>query len=131
MKKTIQLAIVLMAMIPSICFAQAKKPVWAEMKAFHYFMSTSFHPAEEGNFKPLKAKADSLFMAAENWQAAAIPTSFKTKETKAALLQLVKDCLDIKKSVEANLSDKELLVMISKAHDTFHTLAGECRKADD
>ena len=32
---------------------------------------------------------------------------------------------------DAKANDKDLTERITAAHDTFHTLAGECRKADD
>jgi hypothetical protein len=131
MKKILQLVLLLLAIVPSLSFAQQKKAVWPEMKKFHSFMSSSFHPAEEGNLKPLKENADSLYIAAKLWQESTIPASFKPAETAAALKKLVKQCAIIKKSVGADLSDKELTALITEAHETFHTLAGECRKADD
>jgi hypothetical protein len=91
-------------------------------------MSASFHPTEEGNFAPLKERADSLFTAAKQWQASAIPAEYKTKETKTALKQLVKVCKDIKKAVTANAGDEELKKKITGAHDVFHTIVKDCKK---
>lgn len=124
------LAIALLAMV-SMAMAQKAKPTWAEMKTFHSFMSSTFHPAEEGNFAPLKAKADSLLIAAELWQASPIPSDFKPVETKAALEKLVVECKAIKKAVNAGKANEQLFTMITGAHDTFHTIVGECRKTDD
>jgi hypothetical protein len=129
-KKIKLLAIGLLATI-TIAFAQTAKPQWAEMKTFHSFMSSTFHPAEEGNFAPLKAKADSLLITAKLWQASAIPSDFKPVETKAALKKLVFKCEQISKAVSAKQPDENLKVLISDAHDVFHTIVGECRKADD
>lgn len=131
MKKTIKLVVILIALLPSLTFAQAKKAVWAEMKSFHYFMSTSFHPAEEGNLAPLKLKADSMFMAAKTWRLSTIPESFKPTETKTALMKLESQCASIKKAVEAKLPDEKLVTLITEAHNIFHTIVGECRKAED
>jgi len=131
MKKTVKALVLLLAILPGISFAQQKKAAWPEMKAFHGQMSSTFHPAEEGNLQPLKEKADSLYIVAMQWQASAIPANFKTTETTAALKKLTSQCAGIKKSVAAKASDKDLTDMITAAHDTFHTLAGECRKADD
>jgi hypothetical protein len=111
--------------------AQPAKPVWKELKAFHSLMSAGFHPAEEGNFAPLIQKADSLLVAAKNWQASPIPADFKPAETKAALEKLVAQCARLKKAVDAKASNEVLLKQISEAHDVFHTIVGECRKAEE
>jgi len=131
MKKKIKLlALVLLATV-SVAMAQTTKPKWAEMKTFHSYMSSTFHPAEDGDFGPLKKFKDSLLDAAELWQASPIPSDFKPVETKAALEKLVTECRAIKKAVKAGMADAELFKMITRAHDTFHTITGECRKADD
>ena len=93
MKKAIQLAVILLAFLPAISFAQDKKTSWPEMKNFHSIMAATFHPAEEGNLAPVKAKADSLFMAAQAWQKSPIPSNYKEVETKAALKKL-KRCFE-------------------------------------
>lgn len=111
-------------------FAQ-KKAAWPEMKAFHSWMSSTFHPAEEGDLKPLKAKADSLYASAQQWQASKIPSNFKAEETTAALKTLVQQCGEISKKVKDGANDAELTKLITEGHDTFHKIAGECRKADD
>lgn len=131
MKKTIQLLVLLMVIIPAISFSQEKKAAWPAMKTFHSYMAATFHPAEEGDLQPLKSKADSLYNAAKNWQASAMPSNYKTVETTSALKNLVKQCASIKKSVAANASDKELTAMITEAHEIFHNIAGECKKADE
>jgi len=131
MKKKIKLlAVVLLASV-SIAFAQKAKSNWPEMKTFHSFMSSTFHPAEEGDFAPLKAKADSLLTAAKQWQASAVPGDFKPVETKAALTKLVAKCQAIQKAVAAKQSNEKLKTLITEAHDVFHTITGECRKTDD
>lgn len=131
MKKAIQLAFAAIFFLSATTTAQtAKKPVWAELKAFHALMSTSFHPAEEGNFAPLKQKADSLFAAAKTWYASPIPDNYKPEETKATLKDLVYKTGALKKSVEAKATDEALLKLITEAHDVFHKIVGECRKED-
>lgn len=65
------------------------------------------------------------------WQASAIPADFKPAETKAALAKLVFKCELISKAVSANQSDENLKTLITDAHDVFHTIVGECRKAED
>lgn len=139
MKKALQLAVILLAFLPTVSFGQAPaqaqteapKAVWPEMTSFHTLMSTSFHPAEEGNFAPLRTNADQLFAAAKTWQKSVVPEDkFKPKETKAALKDLVIDVAAVQKAVIAHRTDAELLTLITKAHDTFHRITGECRQRD-
>ena len=118
-----------MAFLPATSFAQTEKNVWPEMTKFHSLMAGSFHPAEEGNFAPLRANADSLFAAAKAWQKSTIPADkFKPKETKDALRNLMIDVAAVQKAVAANRSDAELRTLITKAHETFHSITGECRQ---
>jgi hypothetical protein len=130
MKKVLKLVIILIAFLPSLSFAQTQNAVWAEMKAFHNLMSSSFHPAEEGNFAPLRANADNMFMAAKAWKESTIPETYKPEETKVALRKLESKCAAVKKAVEAKQPDAKLLTLISEAHDVFHTIVGECKKTD-
>ncbi len=59
------------------------------------------------------------------------PADFKEKETKETLEKLVKQTAEINEKVKANATDKELTGLITSAHDTFHKVAGECRKKDE
>lgn len=110
-------------------FAQTQKAaVWPELKSFHELMSTSFHPAEEGNFAPLKENAPKLYKAAKVWYASEIPATYKTEETKNTLDQLMKKCNEIWREVDKNASDEKLKTLITEAHDIFHKIVGECKK---
>ena len=131
MKSIVRLVVIMLAMIPAISFAQTAKPApWAEAKAFHSLMSKTFHPSEEGNFAPLKEKADSLLIAAKAWQASKIPDNYKPEETKLTLDKLVQQCTLISGAVAAKAADEKLKVLIADAHDIFHKIVGECKKAD-
>ena len=130
MKKIFQLAVVLMAFVPAICFGQSDKKVWAELKTFHLLMSASYHPVEESNYAPLRTNAEQLYRAAKRWQQSEIPSNYRTAETKAALKNLHIKCAALYKAVAANKTDAELKMLITEAHDIFHNIEGECRRAD-
>lgn len=130
MKKTVLMLLFAIGVFAFAGKAQTTQPGWPEMKAFHSLMSGTFHPAEEGNLAPLRAKADSLLAGAEAWQKSEIPANYKPVETKEALTKLVNRCRDIKKAVLANMNDDKLKKMIADAHDIFHKIVGECQKAD-
>jgi len=129
--KKIKLFLMSMLILAGTTYAQEKAAGWAEMKSFHSLMAATFHPSEEGDLKPLKEKADDLYKAAKTWQASPIPADYKPEETKATLKQLVSECADISKQVKAGAPDETLKKMIAAAHDTFHKLAGECKKSAD
>jgi len=131
MKHIKTLLVALGLFVASTGFAQSKAAPWAEMKAFHTLMAGTFHTAEEGDLKPLKEKAGDLNKAAEAWKASKVPADFKEKETTETLDKLVKQTAEIAEKVKAGASDKELTGLITAAHDTFHKVAGECRKGDD
>ena len=130
MKSIVRLVVVMLAWIPAMSFAQTAKQTWPEMKNFHRLMSGTFHPAEEGNFAPLKQKADSLLIAAKAWKASKIPDTYKPKETSETLDKLVEQLVVLQGAVKANAADEKLKVLISDAHDIFHKIVGECKKED-
>lgn len=114
---------------PKSGFSQTeKKSNWPEMHAFHEVMSTTFHPAEEGDLAPLKAKAGMLVDRAKAWQKSKVPAGYKPKETADTLKRLVKQCKEVQKAVKKGKSDAELTAAITKAHDIFHEIMGKCRE---
>lgn len=111
-----------------IAQTQKAQPGWTEMKNFHEVMAATFHPAEEGDLTPLKTRVAELYRASKVWYASPVPSGFKVEETHANLEKLMLQCHAIWTEVEAKASDAKLKDMITKAHDIFHTIAGECRK---
>lgn len=131
MSKRIKLTAAVLYMLAGTTFAQIKKAVWPQMKTFHSFMAATFHPSEEGNLMPLKQKADSLEITAKLWQSSVVPANYKPAETKAALEKLVAKTKAINNAVAAKESDGTLKKLIGEAHDIFHHIEGECKKADE
>jgi hypothetical protein len=129
MKTITRIAVLILTILPTFSFAQNKKPSWPEMKTFHSYMASTFHPAEEGNLEPLKAKADSLYISAIKWNESAIPSNFKPVETKAELTKLVTQCALIKEAVAGKKDDKELTKLITDAHEIFHKIVGGMSKS--
>jgi hypothetical protein len=133
MKKYFALVIIALVTLAQTASAQtpAKSKGWPELKNFHHFMSGTFHPAEDNDFAPLRAKADSLYLSAVAWQLSPIPENYKEKETKETLVKLVGETKAIAAAVKAKTADADLFKMINEAHETFHKIVGECRKEDD
>jgi len=124
-----KLLICLVMALPFALSAQGTSD-WKEQNVFHDLMSHTFHPSENGNLKPLKAKADSLVWSAKQWKASAIPSDFKPKETAEQLAKLVKQCAAIQSAGKAKKDDAALTAMIKEAHETFHTVVKECKKSE-
>lgn len=127
MKRSLYSLILIFALSTFSGKAQNNPAPWPELKAFHNYMAATFHPSEEGNFKPLKQHSDSLLITAKLWQASAIPADYKPELTRTTLKQLVKLCSEINEGVKANLADAKLKAMITNAHNTFHTIVEKCR----
>ena len=112
--------------LPIVMTAQEKTD-WKEMNNFHTLMSTSFHPSEEGNLKPVKAKSDSLLLSAKLWKASKVPAGFKPKETGETLTKLIKQLAELNTAVKAGKDDAALKNMIKEAHEIFHDIVEKCR----
>ena len=115
--------------LPFVVTAQEKSD-WKEMSNFHTLMSTSFHPSEEGNLKPVKAKSDSLLMAAKLWKASKVPAGYKRKETSETLTKLVKQLGELNTAVKAGKNDASLKGMIKEAHEIFHDIVEKCKAGE-
>lgn len=120
----------LLSFLFSLSLTAQTKPGWPEMKEFHGVMSATFHPAEEGNLQPLKEKAETLYEVSKKWMNSSIPSNFKVEETQSALKKLNQKCQDIMVSLKEKANDEQLKTMITEAHDIFHNIVGECRKAE-
>lgn len=63
---------------------------WAELKQFHGVMSQTFHPAEEGNLKPIKERSAELLQKATALKQSKVPAAFDKPEIKKAVADLEK-----------------------------------------
>ena len=115
-----------LALFTTLTFAQ-NKTEWKEMKDFHTVMSQTFHPAEEGNFKPLKERSEELIKKAKAWKVSAVPAEYKdVKNLQATLDKLVDGAKNLDTQVKSQVTDKELKKSITALHDVFHTIVGLC-----
>lgn len=99
---------------------------WTELKNFHQIMSQTFHPSEEGNFKPIKERIGEMVQKADLLAKSAIPNEFNSKEVKQATKDLATDSIKLEKLIKANASDAKIKVALEKLHDVFHKIVGLC-----
>ena len=60
------------------CFCKTSE--WKEKTEFHKIMSQTFHPAEEGNFAPIKSRIDEMETKEVAFKNSEIPADFGNKD---------------------------------------------------
>ena len=109
--------------------AQSTFDKWPAIKGFHEVMSETFHPAEEGNLAPIKARSEEMMNKAAQLLKSEIPLEFKTDAILASAERLQLKSKALHKLVKSNGSDAEILKSITDLHDTFHEIVGLCSAA--
>lgn len=106
--------------------AQSTFEKWPAIKEFHEVMSQTFHPAEEGNLAPIKARSEEMMNKAAMLLKSDIPAEFKTNAILASAERLQLKSKALHKLVTSNGSDAAILKSITDLHDTFHEIVGLC-----
>ncbi len=128
--KTFLLAFGLM-LFSALAFGQSKVE-WQEQKEYHAVMSKTFHPAEEGNFEPVKMRSAELAAKAVAWRKSEIPADVQDKKAvKKSLNTLCKESKKLNRSVKKGATNEELKTQLFALHDTFHTIVGLCNPKDE
>lgn len=100
---------------------------WIAIKEFHKVMSSTFHPAEEGDLEPIKKRSQELLDKAKSLKTSPIPNELKTKVNMATIDKLIKDCEKVNQLVKNKSKDAEITKALNQAHDTFHEIVGQCK----
>jgi hypothetical protein len=106
--------------------AQSVTEKWPVIKEFHGVMSQTFHPAEEGNLAPIKARSEEMMLKAAAILKSDIPEEFNTDAILASAEKLQIKSKRLHKLVTSQASDEEILKSITDLHDTFHEIVGLC-----
>ena len=129
--KTLRFSLLLLAMVGSLSiFAQEKKADWPAQKDFHTVMAATFHPAEEGNLTPLKAKSGELAKKATAWSKSVYPAGYDKAAIAPILKKLVMECKALDVKVKAGAGKEELTKMITALHDRFHEIVEKCNAGE-
>ena len=99
---------------------------WPALKAFHGVMSQTFHPAEEGNLEPIKARSEEMMNKAAQLLKVEIPAEFRTDAIIASAERLQLKSTALNKIVKSNAADAAVVKSITDLHDTFHEIVGLC-----
>jgi hypothetical protein len=125
MKKIIALSVALMV-CAAFAFGQHKSlEKWPELNTFHGVMSQTFHPAEKGDLKPIRARAGEMLEKAQALQKSKRPAEFQNEQVNTAMDQLVQRVTTLKSLVDKNSDDAIVLKMLTGAHQSFHDIMGE------
>ena len=109
--------------------AQSTFEKWPDLKEFHEVISQTFHPAEEGNLAPIKARSEEMMNKAAILLKSDIPAEFRTNAILASAERLQLKSKALHKLVTSNGSDAAILKSITDLHDTFHEIVGLCSDA--
>jgi superoxide dismutase len=107
-----------------------KKSIWEQwpsLNSFHGVMAGTFHPSEEGNLKPIKARSGEMVTKAQSLMVEAIPEDFSTPEIKDALTRLIAGSKELDTLVKKKSKDAILTQKLTALHDVFHEIVGLCK----
>ena len=126
MKKFISMLVVTFLLLTA-AQSQEKKQ-WKEMHDFHAVMSSTFHPAEDGNLQPIRSRSQEMYDKAVSWNKSDAPEGYDKEAVKKSLKKLVGGSKEINKLVKENAEDKVLTEKLTALHDVFHEIMEKCRK---
>lgn len=107
--------------------SQSMFDAWPELKAFHGVMSSTFHPAEEGNLAPIKERSQELALKAEKLQGSVLPKDFDKPAIRTSLKKLAVESRALDKLVSKKPKDEVILKSLTALHDRFHEVVGLCK----
>lgn len=116
-------------LIGSTLEAQSVFDTWPALKDFHGVMSQTFHPAEEGNLAPIKARSLEMYDKAMALSKSTAPAALNTKPIKMAVKELVKGSKSLHKLIKSpTATDAAITNSLTALHDVFHKIVGLCRE---
>lgn len=107
--------------------AKAQKQTWKELEDFHSVMSQTFHPSEEGNLAPVKARSGELAEKAALLKKSDIPSSYQKPGVKESLTLLAKESKALDKMVRKQKPDAEITRALNALHERFHEVVEKCQ----
>ena len=105
---------------------QVNEGKWPELDNYHVTMSQTFHPAEEGNLKPLYTNASVLATKATELKKSVIPAKFQKPGVEESIALLEKESIALAKLVKKKKTEEELKKAIFALHDRFHEVMEKC-----
>jgi hypothetical protein len=126
MKHVKAFLIIVLVFVANTISAQSVTEKWPAIKTFHEVMSQTFHPAEEGNLAPIKARSEEMALKAEMILKSDIPEEFKTATILAAAEKLQLKSKKLHLLITSKADDAAIVKLLTNLHDTFHEIVGLC-----
>jgi Skp family chaperone for outer membrane proteins len=124
--KTKLLTLMLFIVTSASVSAQSATDKWPAIKDLHTVVSETFHPAEEGNLAPIKARSQELFDKASALLKSDIPAEYRTNAILNSAEKLQLKARALHKLVVAKASDGEIMNALTEVHNYFHEIVGLC-----
>ena len=125
--KKLMLFVVLSIIVTFSSFAQSKFDNWPEMKNFHTTLSQTFHPAEDGDLKPIRTRSHEMLTSIKLVNASHLPKQYDTDEMKKILKKLEKETDKLNATVVRQEQSTTIMKQFTVVHDIFHEVAGMCK----
>jgi len=126
MKHLKTVAALSLILVANTISAQSTFEKWPAIKEFHTVMSQTFHPAEEGDFTPIKARSEEMLTKATLVIKSDIPAAFKTEAILASAGRLESKSAAVHKLVTSGATNEVIFKSLNDLHDTFHEIVGLC-----
>ena len=127
MKKIVLFAMLFSAAALAIPATAQEKAKWKEMENFHEVMSTTFHPAEEGKFEPIRTHSGEMVEKAISWKNSTAPEGYNQEAVQKILVKLVKGAKKVNNLVQKSASDADLKEQLTELHEIFHEITEKCK----
>jgi len=120
------LAIIAFVFVANAVQAQTAADKWPALKELHGVVSQTFHPSEEGNLQPIKARSEELYNKAAALLKSDIPADYRTNAILASAEKLQIKSKALHKLVVAKAADTDITKSLKEVHDVYHDIAGLC-----
>lgn len=106
--------------------AQAITDKWKQLHEYHELLSKTFHPAEDGNFGPIKNSSEELVVKAEALDIATMPQELKVAKLDETIAILKKQTKVVNDLVQRKAPNAEIMRAFENLHDVFHRIVEIC-----
>lgn len=120
------MALMLFVLASAATSAQSVGEKWPAIKELHTVVSETFHPAEEGNFAPIKSRSQELYDKSSALLKSDIPAEYRTSAILGAAERLQLKSRALHKMVVNKATDAELMKALTELHDIYHEIGGLC-----
>jgi len=116
-----------LAQNPTTGVTPKPKAPWKAQEEFHAVLAGTFHPMEDGDFGPVRRRADEMARKARLWARSRPPKGYDAAKLRPLLAKLEREATEVARLVSQQASDEAIRQALNKLHDRYHEIAGECR----